>query len=134
MGHGETTLWSAFRGTSSFEVTMVVEDLPSNWVSTGNHRVGDHTEYRYGTQVMVSTGGDVGRFNFPTMCTSFTSLLVMMMLARMTADFTMMNLRGDKSHVYKDAKNSLVSKDIAAVELQQRKAKEQDRIRILFDR
>ena len=35
-----------------------------------------------------------------------------------TADFTMMNLRGDKSHVYKDAKNSLVSKDIAAVELQ----------------
>jgi Ca2+-binding EF-hand superfamily protein len=35
--------------------------------------------------------------------------------------------------VYKDAKKSLISKDIASVQLEQNKQKERDRIRVLFD-
>lgn len=52
----------------------------------------------------------------------------------MIADFTMMNLLGMKSKVYKDAKQSLISKDVQALELESRKQKEEQRIAALFHR
>jgi Ca2+-binding EF-hand superfamily protein len=39
-----------------------------------------------------------------------------------------------QSPVYQDAKNSLISKDIADVEMKERKKKERERIRVIFDR
>jgi hypothetical protein len=95
-------LWSALTGAEKFKIKLRVKDIPTTWVSTGPQPVYkggamDHDETRYGVQLLLSVTGSVGRFDFATMCSSFTSLLVMMMLATMATDFTMMNLRGARS-------------------------------------